>query len=133
MVGGRVLLDGPAEPMNELDSGHVNERYRWIMAPLLGAALAGTALRRRALSPSGAAAAACVGTAVFGAGGWRDSALLLLFFGSSTALSRLPSRHEAVASSLQGVVRGRNDTGAGPNDAGTGPQGAAPAAISRPR
>ena len=60
-----------------------------MLAPLLATALASAAHRRHALSPSGAAGAAAVGTAVFGAGGLRGSALLLLFFGSSTALSRL--------------------------------------------
>jgi len=62
---------------------------RWMLAPLLATALASAARRRHALSPSGATGAAAVGTAVFGAGGLRGSALLLLFFGSSTALSRL--------------------------------------------
>src|SRR5436305_13211348 len=62
---------------------------RWMLSPLLAAALARAARRRHALSPSGAAGAAAVGTAIFGAGGLRASALLLLFFGSSTALSRL--------------------------------------------
>src|SRR5438128_5645063 len=62
---------------------------RWMLAPLLATALAVVARRRNALSPSGAGGAAVVGTAVFGAGGLRGSALLLLFFGSSTALSRL--------------------------------------------
>jgi len=62
---------------------------RWMLASLLATALAGAAHRRHALSPSGATGAAAVGTAVFGAGGLRGSALLLLFFGSSTALSRL--------------------------------------------
>ena len=60
-----------------------------MLAPLLATALAGAARWRNALSPSGAAGAAAVGTAIFGAGGLRASALLLLFFGSSTALSRL--------------------------------------------
>src|SRR5947199_8044107 len=62
---------------------------RWMLASLLATALAGAAHRRHALSPSGATGAAAVGTAVFAAGGLRGSALLLLFFGSSTALSRL--------------------------------------------
>jgi len=62
---------------------------RWIVAPLLGMAVAIAAWRRGALSRSGALGAAVVGTAIFGAGGPRGSTLLLLFFGSSTALSRL--------------------------------------------
>ena len=61
---------------------------RWLTAAVLGAGVGVAAWRRGALSPSGAAGAAAVGTAVFGGGGPRASALLLLFFGSSTALSR---------------------------------------------
>ena len=61
---------------------------RWMLAPLLALALASAARRRHALSPSGAAGATAVGTAIFGAGGLRAAALLVLFFGSSTALSR---------------------------------------------
>jgi uncharacterized protein (TIGR00297 family) len=61
---------------------------RWMLAPLLALALAGAARRRHALSSSGAAGATAVGTAIFGAGGLRAAALLVLFFGSSTALSR---------------------------------------------
>jgi uncharacterized protein (TIGR00297 family) len=45
--------------------------------------------RRRALSPSGVAGAVIVGTAAQLAGRWRWSALLLTFFGTSSALSRL--------------------------------------------
>jgi len=47
------------------------------------------AWRARALTPSGALAAALVGTAVFGSGGWRNAAVLLAFFLSSTGLSHL--------------------------------------------
>src|SRR5919201_6786199 len=61
---------------------------RWLLAPLLALALASAARWRHALSPSGAVGATAVGTAIFGAGGLRAAALLLLFFGSSTALSR---------------------------------------------
>lgn len=63
---------------------------RWLVAALAGSGVAVAARRRNALSTSGAIGAAGVGAAVFGATGWRGSALLLLFFGSSTALSRLP-------------------------------------------
>jgi uncharacterized protein (TIGR00297 family) len=55
----------------------------------LSAAVALAAWRRGALSPSGSVGAVLVGTAVFGTAGRRGSALLLLFFGSSSALSRL--------------------------------------------
>lgn len=66
--------------------------FRWLVAVLAGSGVAVAAKRREALSTSGAIGAAGVGAAVFGATGWRGSLLLLLFFGSSTALSRLP-RH----------------------------------------
>ncbi len=79
---------------------------RWGTALVLGTLVAGAARRRNALSGSGAAGAAAVGTAVFGAGGVRGSALLLLFFGSSTALSRLRGR-------------ARHEDGAAPNAAST--------------
>lgn len=64
-------------------------RYRWLAAPFLGTAVAAVALWRGALAPSGAAGASVVGTAIFGASGPLGSALLLLFFGGSSALSRL--------------------------------------------
>jgi len=72
---------------------------RWGTALVLGTLVAGAARRRNALSGSGAAGAAAVGTAVFGAAGVRGSALLLIFFGSSTALSRLhrQTHHEDAA------------------------------------
>jgi len=64
-------------------------RYRrWLAALPLATAASLAAWRRGALSPSGAVGAAAVGTAVFGAGGPRASALLLIFFGGSTVLSR---------------------------------------------
>lgn len=48
------------------------------------------ALRARALTPRGAAGASLVGALIFTAGGLAWSALLLLFFLPSSALSRLP-------------------------------------------
>lgn len=41
------------------------------------------------MTASGALAAAFVGTAVFGSGGWRNAAVLLAFFSSSVALSHV--------------------------------------------
>ena len=66
------------------------DRTRWATAAGLGTGVAVFARRRDSLSPLGAVAAAIVGTTVYGAAGARGSALLLTFFGSSTALSRLP-------------------------------------------
>ena len=52
-------------------------------------AIAWVAWRRGSLSPGGTAGAVIVGTLVTGAGPWGWPALLLLFFVSSSALSRL--------------------------------------------
>lgn len=63
------------------------------MQPLIGLALAGCiaflAYRLRALTPGGAMAAAVLGTLIFSLGGVEWSILLLVFFISSSALSRL--------------------------------------------
>ena len=63
------------------------------MQIFLGAVLAGSiaalAYRLGMLSRSGAIAAAGLGTVVFGLGGWEWSIVLILFFGSSSALTRL--------------------------------------------
>jgi uncharacterized protein (TIGR00297 family) len=56
----------------------------------LGTSIAFFAYRTRSLSRSGALATACVGTVVFGAGTFRWSAILILFFVTSSAFSRLP-------------------------------------------
>lgn len=65
---------------------------------LIGFLLSGTfsllAWRARALSASGAWAATLCGGLIFGAGGWAWAALLLAFFISSSALSRLFRRHK---------------------------------------
>jgi uncharacterized protein (TIGR00297 family) len=63
------------------------------MQILLGAALAGLAAalayRLDMLSRSGAFAAAGLGTVVFGLGGWEWAVVLIVFFVSSSALTRL--------------------------------------------
>ncbi|MBV8726864.1 MAG: DUF92 domain-containing protein, partial [Candidatus Eremiobacteraeota bacterium] len=56
---------------------------------MLASIVALVAWRARALTAAGALAAAFVGTAIFGSGGWRNAVVLLLFFLSSTALSQL--------------------------------------------
>lgn len=63
----------------------------------LGLALAasGGAYLAHALSRSGALAAFCLGTTVFGLGGWGWAALLLGFFISSSGLSRLFKHRKA--------------------------------------
>ena len=54
----------------------------------LAAAIAYLARLAGSLSREGAIAAACVGTVVYGLGGWQWAALLLVFFVSSSVLSQ---------------------------------------------
>ncbi len=63
-----------------------------LLAAFLSVAVALAARRVRALSISGAAAAALVGFLLFGFGGLRGAAALLLFFVTSSALSRWRKR-----------------------------------------
>jgi uncharacterized membrane protein len=55
---------------------------------LLALVVAFLAYKARSLSRSGAAAAAVLGTVVFGLGGWSWAVLLLGFFISSSVLSK---------------------------------------------
>lgn len=55
---------------------------------ILSLAVAVGAWRMRALTPDGAAAAVPMGAIIFGAGGWRWAALLVLFFVTSSVLTR---------------------------------------------
>jgi uncharacterized protein (TIGR00297 family) len=61
----------------------------------LGAAVAWLAYKARLLSPSGAVAAAAEGMLIFGLGGIPGAVLLLAFFISSSALSRLIRKRKA--------------------------------------
>ena len=61
----------------------------------LGIVIAFLAWRAGALSPSGAVAAALTGGMIFGLGGWGWAVLLLAFFISSSALSRLFRKRKA--------------------------------------
>jgi len=61
---------------------------RLLLGALAAALIAYAARRARSLSPSGALAAIVVGTAA-AAAGWNWASLLILYFASSTALSRL--------------------------------------------
>lgn len=56
---------------------------------LLAVLISAVAYRLRTLNRSGALAAICLGTIFFGLGGWGGAALLLGFFITSSALSRL--------------------------------------------
>ena len=60
-----------------------------VLGFLLAVSIAYLAYRVHSLSRDGAIAAALVGTIIFGLGGWQWSVLLLAFFISSSALTRL--------------------------------------------
>ncbi len=62
---------------------------RWLLAALLGGGVSLAAYRRGALTLDGALGATVVGGIVFARGGVAAAGSLLVFFGSSTALSRL--------------------------------------------
>lgn len=70
-----------------------------LIQPVLGflfaALIAFAAYRARSLSRSGAWGAFLEGTVIFGLGGWRWAVLLLAFFISSNALTRLFARQKA--------------------------------------
>src|SRR4051794_20782552 len=64
---------------------------RAFIGTVTAAAISAAALRARALSRSGAPAAAFVGGSVFTGAGFRGAAALIPFFVSSTLLGRLPA------------------------------------------
>jgi uncharacterized protein (TIGR00297 family) len=67
----------------------VSNARDWLIGGMLGVAVAVLAYSRRALTADGAAAAAVVGCVTFARGGVSSAAALLVFFGTSTLLSRL--------------------------------------------
>jgi uncharacterized protein (TIGR00297 family) len=62
---------------------------------ILGTIVAYLAYRTHSLSKSGAIAATVVGTIVFGVGGWQWAVLLLIFFITSSGLSRAFKKRKA--------------------------------------
>jgi len=62
---------------------------------ILAVAVAFAAYRAHSLSRSGALAAALEGTIIFGLGGWQWAVILLIFFVSSSLLSRLFSKRKS--------------------------------------
>lgn len=62
---------------------------------ILAVFVAYAAYRSRSLSRSGALAAALEGTIIFGLGGWQWAVILLIFFVSSSLLSRLFSKNKS--------------------------------------
>ncbi len=71
---------------------------RLLLGLLLGAVIAALAWRARALDRSGAWSAAITGGLIFGLGGMAWATLLLTFFISSSALSRILTPRKAVIS-----------------------------------
>ncbi len=63
-------------------------------------AVAAGGYRARALTGDGAVAAAVVGTAIFGFGGWRWAAVMVAFFVLSSALSRVGRRRKHATDEL---------------------------------
>jgi uncharacterized protein (TIGR00297 family) len=79
-----------------------------VLGIVLSALITGIAFRRGALSASGAGAAVVVGTVIFVGGGWLWGGLLVLFFVSSSLLTRFRSanKRDAAAAFAKG---GRRD------------------------
>ncbi|MBI4769034.1 MAG: DUF92 domain-containing protein [Chloroflexi bacterium] len=76
----------------------MNLAVRFLFGLPLSAGIAWLAWRRQALSGSGAAGTVLVGTVIFGAGGPEWGLLLILFFATSSALSRAgQARKQATA------------------------------------
>lgn len=83
----------------------------FLMGILLAALIALASYRLGALSASGAAGAGLIGALTFGIGGWRPTLLLLLFFITSSALSRLRERLAGDESESFAAKGGRRDLG----------------------
>lgn len=79
---------------------------RWLLACLAAGLVASTGMHARALTASGAFAAVSVGTVLVGAGGWWSGVLIVVFFVSSSALSRV--RRE-VQPRIRAAKGGRRD------------------------
>src|SRR2546429_2326350 len=74
---------------------------------VLSLVVAATAYALRLLTLGGAAAAVAVGTLVFGFGGWRHAGLLVLFFVTSSALTRLQAQRKPHPEHTRGPSRGQ--------------------------
>ncbi len=67
---------------------------RWLLGFVLSTGIGVVAIRRRSLTPGGAAAAVLVGTGVLGMGGWDAGWSTVTFFVSSSLWSRLGRRRK---------------------------------------
>ncbi len=88
----------------------VLEVQRWLAGILLSAMIGGLGYRNEALAPSGVVGAVIVGTVIFGAGGWIWGLLLIVFFVSSSLLSRY-QREEKAEVADKFAKSGRRDLG----------------------
>jgi uncharacterized protein (TIGR00297 family) len=82
----------------------------WIAGLLLSTVIGGLGYRSKALAPGGVVGAIIIGTIIFGAGGWVWGLLLILFFASSSLLSRYREADKA-AFSEKFAKPGRRDLG----------------------
>ncbi|MBC8134604.1 MAG: DUF92 domain-containing protein [Fibrella sp.] len=80
---------------------NVPDTTHLIIAAIASCAIAGIASAVRALSLSGAIAAICVGFVIFGWGGYPGATALLLFFLTSSALSRWGKRQKAALTAYE--------------------------------
>ena len=87
-------------------TAEVFEPLAW--GALFSAIIAAAAYARNALDRSGALAATCVGALIFGLGGWQWGVLLVVFFVTSSGLSRFRERDKGKAEAL-GIKGSRRD------------------------
>ena len=69
----------------------VEPLHNWILSAFLAAIVVAVAYRLRSLSAGGAVAAVLIGTIIVGTGGWWPGVILVVFFATSSLLSRSES------------------------------------------
>ncbi|MBS1253049.1 MAG: hypothetical protein MAG451_02094 [Anaerolineales bacterium] len=84
------------------------ELQRWFLGLALSAVIGGLGYRSESLSSGGVLGAVAIGTIIFGAGGWVWGILLIVFFASSSLLSRYREDEKAGLSDKFAKV-GRRD------------------------
>jgi uncharacterized protein (TIGR00297 family) len=82
---------------------------RWLVGLALSASIGYIGWKRQSLTGSGVVGAIVSGTVITGAGGYVQSALLVAFFSSSSALSRLPSTQATKSIDAIAQKDGRRD------------------------
>lgn len=81
------------------------DQGRWLLALAAASLVAIAGYRARALTRSGAVAAPGAGTVLVGAGGWWTGFLIVAFFVSSSALSRLARNRQPTVRAARGERR----------------------------